>query len=427
MQQQNFEFHSDTPLKSFIESLILAELEVEEIDYSNDKHVQTTLKKITSICDVLPGFFREKNSKHLVQLFNLFSHNLSEERVSLFYYDTFIKSQNFINHQFLKNVVATHIDNFPIDEWRQQLLRAVGIKKSSNSYSDKAYSSDYTYTALSTEEKNKADEYYQNFFKQYVLSDLEELSMNDMLQTLIYIVKDIEKKKFDSFVSKEEFTQMLKQMSYKIAYPIFAEDINKSEYSVTKEGVNLARTLYKEIFNSTHFYKEEKHEILYNTLSIDKNHFYNNAFTVKEIIRAAKTESVQEMFETITFPIGFTTQSQIVLELANAKNITKGVGIRLADFFLDLCEKNFEVGKMVVENFLPSIKQEMFLDAKTHELEGMDFLMAYCVKKQKSSVTISGKYQAVHKTMTNYEKERLTKQLQESQLAFVFKKEKFKL
>lgn len=425
MQQQHLEFHSDTPLKTFIESIIITQLDTTQIDYNNDTHINTLLKKITSICDVLPGMFREKQSKNLIQLFNLFSPSLSEQRVSLFYYDTFIRSQTLISHPFLKNVVAQHIDNFPLQEWRQQLLKAFGIKKSSDySYAQKCFFSEYEFTALSEPEKQKIRDYYHGFFKDYIIVAIDELSMNDMLHTLLYIAKDLEKNKFDCFVSKEEFMEIITSLSYKISYECFAEDINKSEYATTKEGVNLVRNFYKEIFNSTHLYPHEKSSILYTTLNIDKNHFYQNKFTVTNIILSAVTESVKEMLETVSFPIGTASEEQIILELANAKNITKGVGIRVADFFLTLCEQNFEVGKMVVEYFLPSIKHEMFLDSKTHELQGLDFLMAYCQKKQKNSITIANKYQSVHKTMTTYEKEKLSRDLQ---LELPFKKERFKL
>ena len=89
----------------------------------------------------------------------------------------------------------------------------------------------------------------------------------------------------------------------------------------------------------------------------------------------------------------------------------------MACYYLTVLNENFENGKYLLDNTFFSVLKD-FNEPKLNHLNGLDFLMAYSKKKEKTSVTIATKLSDLNNVLIRYEKEKIKKNLGQLELSF---------
>lgn len=424
MKQISLSFNEQTPLKKFIESIVLTELDSNVLDYNNDKHVNTLLKKMASICDVLSGFYQEKHTKNLIDLVTLFESELSQETIGNFYYNQLIKSEVVMVHDTQFLVLNKYKEFLPEQEWKDKILSSYGLRAISTVRSNlgNTFYNDYSYLGLSQEKKELVQEFYRGDFIHYVVDKIKGDESADYLLPILTLLvnnhNDVSSSKIGQLVDKETLSTILKKVAICINYDVYSSLVLESKkflLSSSNGNVNELKKFYNLLFQSNLFNTQERNELLFNDLKIDKKFFYSNTNIICDTINHGKFERVQEMFSLLQFPVDFDlTQQSLVLQLANCRHITNGIPIRIASYFLSICETDFEKGKFLLDNLFAHVKDYFKNDMKNEDesLGALDYLMLYCKKKQKSSVIIATQYKNLQNVIINYEKQKLNNLLQ---------------
>lgn len=424
MKQISLSFNEQTPLKEFIESIVLTELDSDVLDYSNDKHVEVLLKKVASICDVLSGFYQEKNTKNLINLVALFESELSQETLGNFYYNQLIKNEVVMVHETQFLVLNKYKDFLPEQEWKDKILSSYGLKviSASRTNTGNVFYNDYSYLGLSKEKKELVQEFYKKDFIHCVVDKIKGNESPDYLLPILTLLvnnqNDLSLSQIEQLVDKETLSNLLKKVAICIDYNVYSSLVLESKkfllYS-SKSTVDEFKKFYNLLFQSNLFNTQERNELLFNDLKIDKKFFYSNTKTICDMINYGKLERVQDMFSLLQFPLDFgLTEQSLVLELANCHHITTGIPIRIASYFLNICETDFEKGKFLLDTLFDYVKDYFKNDMKNEDesLGALDYLMLYCKKKQKGSVVIATQYKKLQNMIVNYEKEKLNNLLQ---------------
>ncbi len=429
MEQKNLNFSQNQTLNDYVESMLELELKTPPpFNYQEE----TTAKAFTSLLSTLcggAGSFGSNKREKLIYHVNAFHDKLTHEQWGRFHYDMCLAHSDKFD-TFNLDLIDKYEASFEPQTWSKYILHHHGlnfeeIKASAYSgYHDRAkgvyYREGQSFKSLTLDEIERADELMKKRFLEIVVHNFANHHLKNQLMAISFFIKKTPLPSQLHYLESDEIVKLIKLMAPSVSFGVFnaantySGNQNYYENQTTK---GLISQFYDEIFTSPIFSLAQKQDLLYNTLKIDKNHFYNDYNKVSAILREGSLDDNKEMFSSISFPLKTTYQTypsekEMILGITDTSRLQVGRGIKIAAWFLDICEKDFPKGKYLFEKFLPFIKEEMLLDKKTNEQENIHFLLAYANKKGKNSVTIKNKVLVVQTAIAQLEKEQLSQTLQ---------------
>lgn len=428
MEQKNLNFSHNQTLENYIESMLEMELKTPPpFNYQEEATEKAFISILTSLCGGTNSFASNKREK-LIYHVNAFYEKLTHDQWGKFHYDMCIAPNERLD-TFNLDIIDKYESTFKPDVWRKYILtnhglafeeiKGVGyggyVERNKGVY----YRDTTNFSNLKSEEQERLDELFKARFLEIVVDKFSSFHLKHKCSVISFFIKKTSSTNRLKYISSEEITALIKSMQPMINFEKYntAYDYSHKEYYEHQANKSLMKELYDEIFTSPILSLAQKNEILYDTLKIEKNHFYTDYNRIYQIIREGDLDENAQMLNSITFPLKTSyntlpSEKELILGICDVSRLQVGRGIKIAAWFLDICEKDFAKGKFLFEKFLPFIKEEMLLDKKTNAQDNIEFLLAYANKKGKNSVTIKNKIIVVQQAMAQLEKEQLTKTLQ---------------
>lgn len=425
--QLTLDFNHDISLLNHAKQLVALQLHkpVKDVTFESEEEQRSLLSQINLyLCGSSPKMLKE-----LVQVFYPFiSHKIWAEH----HFDKYIDSVHVFDSDLI-SLYDRYSDAIQADKWQKKLLRLLGVqlfKKNypSHSWDDSArlYSKTSAYLAADSTKQSLTKEFIHTQVRQHIVEKFDTLHFDSRVKFLKFLL-DVRKDDATAnlILSIEEFKGfLLKHIEAIDAYYLktLKEETAKSSFSTHNQPIIFSEypELRDAIFTDKFLSTSEKDHILHDILKLPINHFYSDPSHVKNIINSGSSEQLQNMLVKIQYPVvsSKTYQSHrisgvhdLVCSLTGITRIQVGRGIRIAAWFLQMCENDFLKGKTFFEYCFEHIKHEFSTTDKIAKKEGIDFLIAYCQHKGKTSVTIERQVAAVKTAFINYEHQKLQHEL----------------
>ena len=280
------------------------------------------------------------------------------------------------------------------------------------------YKLDSNYINATVEHKQKTDEIFTSRFIDIAINNYATHSLEIKVGIVSFLLKNRHAR--NEYTSVDKIQEMIEQIAPDLDINVLNAARPQSSfyhYSANKTLAQTAASLHESIFVSRCLPLKTKNHLLHHSLKLPADHFYRDRNKLFRTLREGSVEEITQMLNCINFPHS-TNQGTIVDRntliqcLCDSERLVVGKGIKIANWFLDLCERDFKKGKYLFEEFYEDIKCEMVIDNKTSQKKGLEFLLAYTTKKSKSSVTIAQKLKTVQAAISQLEKDTIDQALQ---------------
>lgn len=435
--------------------------------FSNEKYVNIFLETLSNMVGYPATNENKKDTDaNIVNLLYNFKDELPENTIENFYLkkSLLVKALNLTDtdHYMIKKNHSLYRNN---NEYCEKIINTIGTKKKSNSFFSNEYQS-----LVSKEEKennkilikNEFIEIYKNkidCFNKNKELEINEKNIDNIIENILLLIKCLDKMLYltncyyEDYENNDEYYSTYLQNEYKNYQVLFSKDEFKDLVGLInnlfdKDYLNKINKIKTEIYEkreeSNYFYK-----IVTNKLNID-----NAIFDFLQKVMKSKVMNYDEkvlLFKEFNYddythlydesilknlifnPIDFFTEDALknvntMKSIIKNKNsylkcitYTEGyknaIGLKIAAQFLNILERDYKIGKEIIDFFLSDEEvKNHFLDKSTskfEELNNIDFFFKFCEIKSRTTVSMESAYKNVCNLKSLYERDLLTKQLEQ--------------